>query len=72
MESEFLSENQLVERFQSDPSFGWLGYINHHSQELIDDFAEYCSEHSLSSDSESSAKDFMKERERLFNESIEY
>lgn len=71
MSKEFLSEDQLVERFQSDPSFGWLGYINHHSQELIDDYANYCSEHSLSSDSESSAKQFMEEREKLFNESIE-
>ena len=71
MKEEFLSEDQLVERFQSDPSFGWLGYINHHSQELIDDFADFCREHSLSSDSETSAKQFMEEREKLFNESIE-
>ena len=67
----YLSEEELVERFQSDPSFGWLGYINHHSQEMVDDYKEFCQENSLPEEAESSASAFMDEREKIFRENVE-
>lgn len=67
----YLSEEELVERFQSDPSFGWLGYINHHSQEMVDDYKEFCQENSLPEEAESSASAFMDAREKIFSENVE-
>lgn len=67
---DYLSEEQLICGIQEEGK-GWLWYIDHHSDELRNDFAIFCIEEDLDPSLEASASAFIEEREKMFEESLE-
>ncbi len=53
--NKYYPESELVQKKQSG-EFGWLDYVNHHSKEWQDEYAEFCKEHNLYVGDESAEK----------------
>ena len=53
----YYPEDELVQKVQSG-EYGWLDYINHHSQEWQEEYTEFCNERNLVVNEES-AEDFI-------------
>jgi len=51
----YLSEEQLVELFQQH-QINWVQYVEHHSEEMKNDYKEYCLDNDLDRKSEQSAR----------------
>ena len=50
--NKYYSESELVQKKQSG-EFGWLDYVNHHSKEWQNEYADFCRERGLSVGDES-------------------
>jgi hypothetical protein len=53
--NKYYSESELVQKKQ-DGEFGWLDYVNYHSKEWQNEFADFCRERGLSVGDESAEK----------------
>lgn len=51
----YLSEEQLVELFQQQ-KINWVQYVEHHSEEMKNDYKEFCLANDLDCKSEQSAR----------------
>ena len=45
--NKYYSESELVQKKQSG-EFGWLDYVNHHSKEWQNEYADFCKDRGLS------------------------
>ena len=53
----YYPESELVQKLQ-DGEYGWLEYVNHHSKEWQDEYAEFCQQNSMTV-GEASAEKFV-------------
>ena len=60
----YLSEEQLVELFQQQ-KINWVQYVEHHSEEMKNDYREYCLDNDLDCKSEQSARQYLEHIENF-------
>lgn len=58
------SEEQLVELFQQH-KINWVQYVELHSEEMKDDYRDYCIVNGIDCKSEQSARQYLKHIENL-------
>lgn len=58
MEEQYFEESELIQKMQEE-NHDMLWYIEHHSEELREEYAEFCEANEVSSSSLSSAISFM-------------
>ncbi len=68
MTKKFYPEEILIEKMESG-EFDWLDYVNYHSQEWRDDFADYCKQRNLPINNDS-AEAFIRHKESELEEAI--
>lgn len=66
----FYGEDRVIEIMQEEGK-GWLFYVGHNTQELFDEYIEYCTDNTLDPTEEDSAKAFIDYRDQVFEESFE-
>ncbi|WP_262280760.1 hypothetical protein [Hallella absiana] len=64
---DYPSEEQLVELFQQH-KINWVQYVEHHSEDMKNDYREYCLDNDLDLDykSEQSARQYLEHIENFF------
>lgn len=60
----YLSEEQLVELFQQH-KINWVQYVELHSEEMKDDYRDYCIVNGIDCKSEQSARQYLQHIENL-------
>jgi hypothetical protein len=60
----YYPESELVQKLQSG-EFGWLDYVNHHSREWQEEYADFCKRNDLSIGEESAERFFDYKGEEL-------
>jgi len=60
----YLSEEQLVELFQQH-LINWVQYVELHSEEMKNDYREYCLDNGIDCKSEQSARRYLQHIENL-------
>ena len=60
----YLSEEQLVELFQQQ-KINWVQYVEHHSEEMKNDYREYSLDNELDCKSEQSARQYLEHIENF-------
>lgn len=68
--SDFYGEERCMDLYYNDSNFGWLGYVNHNTPEIKEDYVAFCKENGLDEGLESSADRFITNREELFEKSL--
>ncbi len=68
MRKKFYPEEVLIEKMENG-EFDWLDYVNYHSQEWQDEFAEYCEQRNLPITSDS-AEAFVRYKENELEEAM--
>ena len=66
----FYGEDRVIEIMQEEDK-GWLFYVGHNTQELFNEYIEYCTDKELDPTEEDSAKAFIDYREQVFEEAFE-
>lgn len=66
----FYDEDRVIQIMQEEGK-GWLFYVSHNTQELFEEYLDFCSDKTLDPTEEDSAYAFMEERERFFDEALE-
>lgn len=66
----FYDEDRVIQIMQEEGK-GWLFYVSHNTQELFEEYLDFCSDKELDPTEEDSADAFMEERERFFDEALE-
>ena len=64
----FYTEDELVQKMQSG-EYGWLDFVNHHSQEWIDEYEEFCRSRNLMV-SNSTAEQFVDHKGRQLEDAM--
>lgn len=70
MENIYYGEEKTIEIMQEENK-GWLFYVSHNTEELFEEYIEYCTYNSLDPTEENSAKAFIDYRDQIFEESFE-
>lgn len=52
---QYYSEDELVQKVQ-DGEFGWLDFVNHHSEEWVEEYEMFIREHNLVVSNDSAEK----------------
>lgn len=60
----YLSEEQLVELFQQH-QINWVQYVEHHSEDMKNDYREYCLDNNLDCKCENAARQYLQHIESL-------
>lgn len=60
----YLSEEQLVELFQQH-QINWVQYVEHHSEDMKNDYREYCLDNNLDCKRENAARQYLQHIESL-------
>lgn len=60
----YLSEEQLIELFQQH-QINWVQYVEHHSEDMKNDYREYCLDNYLDCKSEDAARQYLQHIESL-------
>lgn len=70
MENIYYGEEKTIEIMQEENK-GWLFYVSHNTEELFEEYIEYCTDKELDPTEEDSAKAFIDYRDKVFEESME-
>ena len=68
VDQEYYSEDELIERKQNDPKFGWFDYVYHFSPEWREEYIEFCRQRGMEIESEMNALAYIAFREDLEDE----
>lgn len=66
----FYGEDRVIQIMQNEGK-SWLFYVSHNTQDLFEEYLEYCTDNVLDPTEEESAEAFIEERERVFEEALD-